>query len=96
MILYEGVFIFSTKEDKFVKGKELVASEFNRIKAVIQKEEDMGDKDLAYPIKKENRGHYYYYEVEQSPEKLLEIEKNFKLSPEILKYLFVKKISRSR
>jgi len=88
---YEIVFVFKDDEETYNKGRERVKEELTRIEATITKEDDMGSRDLAYPVKKETRGHYYIYFIEADPENVTTIEKSFRLSREILKYLFVRK-----
>jgi small subunit ribosomal protein S6 len=50
----------------------------------------MGDKLLAYPVNKEERGHYHLFNIEADPAGILKIEEALKLRTELLKYLFVK------
>jgi small subunit ribosomal protein S6 len=91
MRTYELTCIFRTDEDNFTKGKELVKAEFKKQSVKILKETDMGMKELAYEIKKEAKGHYYFYEIEVLSEKIAEMDKHFQLETSFLKYLFVKK-----
>ena len=88
---YEATVIFRQEEDVFNKGKGLVKQEFARVGAQITKEEDLGIKDLAYDIKKQPRGHYCYFELSLDPARLVEIDRTFRLTAELLKYLIVKK-----
>jgi len=55
----------------------------------ITKQEDMGVKYLAYDIKKQEKGHYVYFEMKADPSTILGFEKAFLLNANILKYLFV-------
>ncbi len=87
---YELVAIFPSEEDLFRLGKETVAAELVKEGATEIKEDDMGDRQLAYVIKKRERGHYILYTMNLDPQKVTPIEKAFKLNPNILKYLFVK------
>ena len=87
---YEVVFVFRSEEESFAKGKTYVIEELTRIGGKIEKEEDMGNRDLAYQIKKQTRGHYFLFELTLDPLKIVDVEGNFRLSPEILKYLFIK------
>ena len=91
MRTYELTCIFRTDEDNFTKGKELVKAEFKKQSVKILKETDMGIKELAYIMKKETKGHYYFYEIEVISEKVAEMDKHFRLETSFLKYLFVKK-----
>ena len=91
MRTYEITFIFPEREEDFTSGKTFVTKELKKVKASIKKEDDMGERNLAYPVKKETRGHYFFFEVEMEPEKVAELDKSFKLQSSILKYLFIKK-----
>jgi len=86
---YEVVFIFRHEIDLFTKGLEFVRNELKAYGANIVKEEDMGERNLAYPIKKQDRGHYTLFNIEFGPDKVAEIDKSFKLQTEILKFLFI-------
>ncbi len=87
---YELVAIFPSEEEAFRQGKETVSALLAKEGAVDIKEDDMGDKPLAYVIKKRERGHYMLYTMSLDPQKVLPIEKAFKLTASILKYLFVR------
>lgn len=90
---YEVTLIFPAREEEFTKGKTFVDEEWKRQGANILKNDDMGERDLAYPIKKETRGHYYFYEIEINPQKVIEVDRAFRLQDEIIKFLFVKEES---
>ena len=92
MRTYELTCIFRAEEDNFNKGKELVKADFEKHSIKSLKETDLGVKELAYEIKKETKGHYYYYEIEAPSEKIIEIDKAFRFEDPFLKYLFVKKV----
>ena len=49
-----------------------------------------GMKKLAYPIKKEKQGLYYFYEYAANPAAVSEIERKFRIDDGVLKYLTVK------
>jgi small subunit ribosomal protein S6 len=49
-----------------------------------------GMKKLAYPIKKEKQGLYYFYEYTASPAAISEIGRKFRIDDNVLKYLTVK------
>ena len=87
---YEVTLIFPAREDDFTKGKTFVEEEWKRHGANVLKTDDMGERDLAYPVKKETRGHYYFYELEMDPLKVQDADREFRLQDEILKFLFVK------
>ena len=88
---YEISVVYSIGEDTLSKAREQVKGELDRIEAKVLKEEDMSARDLAYPIKKQTRGHYILYNVEMDPLKVNDLDRAFKLTGGILKFLFVKK-----
>ncbi len=91
MRTYEFTSIFNTKEDNYSVGLKAVKELLNKNGVEISSEEDMGDRLLAYPVKKEERGHYHLFVMKAAPESLIKIDEDLKLTPGVLKTLFVKK-----
>jgi small subunit ribosomal protein S6 len=91
MRTYEFTVIFKPNDDETAQGKEVVKNEFEANGVQIVKEDDLGIKFLAYPIKKTDKGHYMYFELEAEPETITVLDRAFKLSTPVLKFLFVKK-----
>lgn len=87
---YELVVVLPSEEDGFRAGKESVAADLAQFKAADIKEEDMGDRPLAYPIRKKERGHYILYKISLDPQSVIPLERAFKLNTSVLKYLLVK------
>ena len=87
---YELMIVFSTEEDKFKTSSEAVRSVLANFGATIDKEESYGDRDLTYIIDKQKRGRFVLFTINANPAKIDEIEKQFKLTKNLLKYLFVK------
>ena len=87
---YELVTIFPTEDELFRLGKETVAAELTKQGGQNVKEEDMGDRPLAYPIRKRPRGHYVLFTLDFPSDNVDATEKIFKLNPNILRYLFVR------
>lgn len=87
---YELVTIFPPEEELYRLGKDAVAAELQKQGAQNVKEEDMGDRPLAYPIRKKPRGHYTLFTMEFPGANVDATEKIFKLNPNILRYLFVR------
>jgi small subunit ribosomal protein S6 len=91
MKTYEAVVIFTSDTAPFQEGRESLKREFEGAGITVTKEEDMGDRLLAYPVRKHDRGHYILYTIQSTAEPLKNLSKSLKLRPEILKYLFVRK-----
>ena len=89
MRTYEAVFIFRHENDHFTKGLDFVRNELKTNGANIVKEEDMGERGLAYPVKKQERAHYVLFNVEFDPQKVAELDRTLRLQQEILKFLFI-------
>ena len=87
---YELMTVFSTEEDKFKAASDAVRSVLANFGAKIDTEESYGDRDLTYVIEKQKRGRFVLFTVSANPAKITEIESQFKLTQNLLKWLFVK------
>jgi|JFJP01.1.fsa_nt_gi small subunit ribosomal protein S6 len=90
MRLYELTVIFPTEEDLYRPTKESISATLKQVGAEIVKEDELGERQLAYEIKGRMRGRYVLYVFNLEPDKLSAAEKVFKLEQNILKYLFVR------
>jgi small subunit ribosomal protein S6 len=88
---YEAVLIFKPENELLAEVREFVKGLFNDNGCKVVKEEEMGERNLAYEIKKNSKGFYLLYEIESEPENIQAFDKALKLRGEILKYLFVRK-----
>ena len=88
---YEVACVFRAEDGVFHRGKEIVKNELVGLGAVITGEEDMGQRNLAYPVKKETRGHYLVFVAELEPDKAKQIEDALRLKTELLKVMVVNK-----
>lgn len=86
---YEFTVIFDANEEKMKAGLQFVTDELAKAGAEITKQDDMGVKTLAYLIKKQDKGHYVYFELNCDPSKIAALSHEFQLSTNILKFLFV-------
>ena len=57
----------------------------------IMQEKVLGERELAYPIKKFRTGHYFLYDLSLSPDAVGKMNILFNLTPELLRALIVKK-----
>ena len=87
---YELMTVFPLDEEKSKKGADDVRSVLSEFGAEIEKEEPFGDRDLTYEIKKQKRGRFILFTMKLNPAKIVEINKQFRLNVNMLKYLFVK------
>ena len=86
---YELMTIYPLEDEKSKKGAEDVKSTLTKFGAEIESEKVFGDRDLTYEIKKNRKGHFVLITMKLDPAKLVEIDKEFKINQNILKYQFV-------
>ena len=67
---YEAVLIFKPDGELPAQGREFVKGLFNDNGCKVITEEEMGERDLAYEIKKNSKGFYVRYEFESAPENI--------------------------
>jgi small subunit ribosomal protein S6 len=86
---YELTVIFPLEDDQHKAGREQLLNDLNENGAVIEKTDETGDRDLAYEIKRRKRGKYVLFTIKADPDKIVILDKAFKLNSNLLKYLFV-------
>ena len=87
---YELMTIFPVEEDKYKEGLDAVRASLGEFGVEIEKEESYGDRDLCYEVKKQKRGRYLLLIIKANPSKLFEVDRQFKLNKNLLKFMFVK------
>lgn len=92
MHLYESIFIINAN-----LTDEETASVIKKMQDVVAKQggemtkfEDWGKKKLAYEIKKQKRGHYAFFQFKAAPGVVAELERTYKLTDAVIKFLTVK------
>lgn len=89
---YETIFILRPTlndqeiSDSIEKYRDLLVREG----AEIYRHEDMGKKKLAYEIRHFQNGHYAIFQYRAKPSAVNELERTFKISEDLLRYLTVK------
>jgi small subunit ribosomal protein S6 len=86
---YELVVIFPLEEDQHKAGREKLLTDLGNNGVEIEKTDEIGDKDLAYEVKKRRRGKYVLFTIRSDPAKIVTLDRIFKLNANLLKYLFV-------
>ncbi|MDR2596355.1 MAG: 30S ribosomal protein S6, partial [Treponema sp.] len=56
----------------------------------IEKTDEIGERDLAYEIKKRKKGRYVLFVIKSDPAKIAVLDRILKLNANLLKYLFVR------
>ena len=87
---YETIFILrpSIEEEKRIeaieKFKAIIADD-----GEIEKVEEGGNRKLAYEIEKIREGYYVLVSFKANPTLPLELERNFKISDDVIRYIIV-------
>jgi small subunit ribosomal protein S6 len=89
---YETIYIVQPDlgEDETKALSEKVKEVISNLKGDYSRLEDWGIRKLAYPIKKQFRGRYFYLNFEGSPELVAELERRLRLDDKVLRYQSVK------
>ena len=92
MTNYEIMFIVkTTMESDKIKGTiEAMKKIITDGKGKIVETKEMGERKLAYPIKKELTGYYYVLKVEASKEAIAEFDRKALIDENILRHLIIK------
>jgi small subunit ribosomal protein S6 len=82
--------IFPLEEDHHKAGREKLLTDLGNNGVEIEKTEELGDRDLAYEIKKIKRGKYVLFTIKADPAKITNLDRIFKLNADLVKYIFVR------
>ena len=87
---YELMTIFPIEEEKYKAGLDAVRSVLGEFGVEIEKEEPFGERELCYEVKKQKHGRFLLLIIKANPAKLVDIDRQFKLNSDLLKFMFVK------
>jgi small subunit ribosomal protein S6 len=89
---YECVYVISSNlEEEQIKA---LIERFNNLVSQygeLESVEEWGKKKLAYEVQKQKEGYYVLMNFSSNPDFPAELERNFKITEEILKYMVVSK-----
>ncbi len=89
---YECVYVISSNlEEEQIKA---LIERFNNLVSQygeLESVEEWGKKKLAYDVQKQKEGYYVLMNFSSNPDFPAELERNFKITEEILKYMVVSK-----
>jgi len=86
---YETIFILrpTLNDQEILEAIENYKNLLVREGADIYRHEDLGKKKLAYLIRHFQNGHYGFFQYRAKPSAVVELERNFKISEDLLRYL---------
>ncbi len=82
--------ILPLEEDLSKSALESVRKVLADFGAQIETEDAFGERDLCYEVKKRNRGKFILFNIKVNPTKVVDIDKQFKLVDNLLKFMFVR------
>ena len=56
----------------------------------VTKQENMGRRQLAYPIGRQTEGHYVLFEVDGSGREIAELERRMRVNDQVIRYITVR------
>lgn len=88
---YESVVIINpaVEDDKLKKLEKTFTDLINK-QGKVEKVEEVGKKKLAYEIKKNSEGIYVEFYFEAEPELIKELERNYRITDEVLKFIVIR------
>ena len=88
---YESVIIVNPNlEEESIKNLIKKFSDLINTEGKVASVEEMGKKKLAYEIKKNKEGYYIVFKFEAKPELIAELERNYRITDDVIKFLVVK------
>ena len=88
---YESVIIINPSVDE--EGMKTLIQKFTDIinnEGKVESVDELGKKRLAYEIKKNKEGYYVIFNFEAKPELIAELERNYRITDEVMKFMVVK------
>ena len=89
---YETMFILkpTLTEEETVAQIALVKSNIEKNGGEVVSFEDIGTRPLAYEIQKNKRGYYYVIYFRAPANSILELERNYRINEELIRFIFIK------
>jgi small subunit ribosomal protein S6 len=88
---YENIIVINPdcskeEEDELLKR---ITTNMEKASATVAKLDDWGVRKLAYPIKKKDRGHYFFFLLDMPTDKVAGLGKFYRTVDNILRHMFV-------
>lgn len=88
---YESVIIINpTVAEEGVKSLEQKFTDLINTDGKLEKIDELGKRKLAYEVKKNKEGIYVVFNFEANPTLITELERNYRITDEIIKFITVK------
>ena len=89
---YEVMYIVDpeTPIDRIGKLNEAVGQLVEKQGGTVVRMDDIGQRTLAYPIKKRTEGYYVLFEIDGSGQEIMELERRMRVNDMIMRYITVR------
>ncbi len=89
---YEVMFIVKSanESDEIKATAETMKTTVSENSGKVVEFQELGEKKLAYPIKKEISGYYYVMKIDAKNETITELDRKASLNENILRHLIIK------
>lgn len=89
---YESVIIINPSvEEQGVKDLIKTFTDLINKNGKVEKTDELGKRKLAYEVKKNTEGYYVIFTFEAKPDSIAELERNYRITDEIIKFIVVRK-----
>lgn len=89
---YESVIIINPSlEEEGIKNLIKKFSDLINTEGKVESVEEMGKRKLAYEVKKNKEGYYILINFEAKPTLIAELERNYRITDEVIKFIVVRK-----
>lgn len=89
---YESIIIIGQNVDE--EGIKALITRFTDLinnNGKVSNVNEMGKRKLAYEIGKNKEGYYVVFDFEAKPDSIAELERNYRITDEIIKFIVVRK-----
>ena len=89
---YEVMYIINpdTDAEKIEKLNDAVGKLVEKEGGTVVRMDDVGIRNLAYPIQKKHEGHYVLFEIDGTGQEILELERRMRVNDLIMRFITVR------
>ena len=89
---YESVIIINPSvEEEGIKSLVTKFTDLINTEGKVEKVDELGKRKLAYEVKKNKEGYYLIFNFEAKPTLIAELERNYRITDEVIKFIVVRK-----
>ncbi|HUQ30570.1 MAG TPA: 30S ribosomal protein S6 [Pyrinomonadaceae bacterium] len=90
--IYEVMFIVDPKaaDEDITRLNETLLQIITDQGGTVTKQENMGRRQLAYPIGRQTEGHYVLFEIDGSGREIAELERRMRVNDQVIRYITVR------